>query len=478
MAGASRSRRELGDFQTPLELANDVLDLAVPKAHRWTRVLEPTCGVGNFLVAAARHNPGAEMFGIELQEQHADTARSVLSKLPVRATVETADFFTYDLSSIPWQNKGPLLVVGNPPWVTAATLGAMGSSNRPTKTNWREVPGVAALTGESNFDLAECVWMRLLVELASQDPMFILLCKTSVARRLLMFAQQFELPVADARAWRIDTRRHFGVTVDACAFMIRLEGSGHKSASHECPLYPDLRSPSPVSTMSVVNGGIVADADSYTSVAHLDGASSFTWRTGVNHGLAAVMELTRHDGHLRNGHGKIVNIESEHIYPLMKCSDLNVGKPAGSRQVILTQTRVGQETDHLRDSAPLLWSYLNEWKADFHRRKSSVYRNKPAFSVFGIGPYTFAPYKVAVSGFHKAPKFRLLTPVDGRPVVLDDTCYFLAFDDLEEARSVCLALRSGEVESLIRALLFPDAKRPITKKLLMRIDLGKVLDRL
>ena len=33
----------------------------------------------------------------------------------------------------------------------------------------------------------------------------------------------------------------------------------------------------------------------------------------------------------------------------------------------------------------------------FERRKSIIYKNKPRFSIFGIGDYAFAKYKVGIS---------------------------------------------------------------------------------
>ena len=44
-------RRDLGDFQTPPELAAAVLECLGPIGRRWPRVLEPTCGQGHFIAA-------------------------------------------------------------------------------------------------------------------------------------------------------------------------------------------------------------------------------------------------------------------------------------------------------------------------------------------------------------------------------------------------------------------------------------------
>ena len=117
----------------------------------------------------------------------------------------------------------------------------------------------------------------------------------------------------------------------------------------------------------------------------------------------------------RNRLGQDVDVEPEFVYPLLKGADLR--KPAGERPrraVILTQQRIGQETASLEQRAPRLWSYLQAHRSRFSGRKSSIYRGQPEFALFGIGPYSFAPWKVAVSGLHRPARFQVRRP-GGRP---------------------------------------------------------------
>lgn len=73
--------------------------------------------------------------------------------------------------------------------------------------------------------------------------------------------------------------------------------------------------------------------------------------------------------------------------------------------MIVPQRALGEDTSTLSSTAPALWAYLNAHSDVLDRRKSSIYRGRPRFSVFGIGRYSFAPWKVAVSGLHKAAAF-------------------------------------------------------------------------
>jgi hypothetical protein len=114
----------------------------------------------------------------------------------------------------------------------------------------------------------------------------------------------------------------------------------------------------------------------------------------------------------------------------------------------------------------------------FEARKSSIYRGKPPFSIFGVGMYSFAPYKVLVSGLDKKPRFVVAGPQNGKPVMCDDTCYLLPFDSASEAEEVAAALNDPMAQQFIECIIFPDSKRPITKSVLSRINIGTLLQTL
>ena len=60
-------------------------------------------------------------------------------------------------------------------------------------------------------------------------------------------------------------------------------------------------------------------------------------------------------------------------------------------------------------------------------------------------------------------------------MMLDDTCYFLSFDDYDTAYVTMLILNSQLVKTFLKNIAFLDTKRPYTKKVLKRIDIGKCL---
>lgn len=426
-------------------------------------MLEPTCGEGTFLEAARRFE-GAERAGIEVQEDY------VTKALTMGARVIRRNIFDLHLgTAVEWSSSGPLLVIGNPPWVTNAALGAQGSINLPQKSNIRRLRGIDALTGASNFDIAEFILLKLIIELADDTPTIALLCKTQVARNVLDYCHRTGIPLSGTSIRRLDAKKWFGASVDACVFTTSVTDG---PADWVVPVYATLESVEPESRLGFVGGRLVADIDAYQRGAFLDGSSSLEWRQGVKHDASAVMELRGLEpGRYESRGGEVVDLEPEWVYPLLKATDVHHGRTSTDRVVVVTQRSLADDTAHLADRAPLLWAYLQSHSSALAMRKSSIYRGRPEFAMFGIGDYTFAPWKVGVSGLHAAARFQLLGPVHGRPVVLDDTCYLLPFDDGRAAAIATVVLNSQAVRDLLTALMFPDSKRPVTKKLLQRIDL-------
>jgi hypothetical protein len=61
--------------------------------------------------------------------------------------------------------------------------------------------------------------------------------------------------------------------------------------------------------------------------------------------------------------------------------------------------------------------------------------------------------------------------------MLDDTGYFLPCSSAFEAAALTALCNDPIARDLIHSASFPDAKRPITKALLQRIDLRAILER-
>jgi hypothetical protein len=464
-----RAKVELGDFQTPAELAADVCRLLAARGVAPRAIVEPTCGLGGLFVAALDAFPGVERaLAIDLNRDYVEAlARGVSDR---RATIEVGDFFDQDWAARVAALPQPVLVVGNPPWVTSAELGALHSRNLPAKANFHGRAGLDALTGKSNFDISEWMLLKLLAALDGRAAVLAMLCKTAVARKVLAFAWSAGYHVRRASTYAIDAARYFGAAVDACLLVCEL---GDGPATTECTTFDDLAATRPRGAFGHRDGMLVADVALYEKRKHLAGACPYRWRSGIKHDCASVMELRRVDGRYENRRGEPVAIEPDLVYPMLKSADVARGS-APSRAMIVTQRAIGDDTRRLEHAAPRTWRYLNAHRERFERRASSIYRGKPPFSIFGVGDYTFAPWKVAIAGLTKRLAFTVVGPHDGKPVVLDDTCYFVACGSEQEARRVHALFSSEAAQELYAAFVFWDAKRPITTELLHRLDVSRL----
>lgn len=466
-----KSRIEFGDFQTPLNLARDVCALVQRTGFSPASVVEPSCGQGSFLFAALEAFPNASHF-LGMDHNAAYVAAAALASKSIsgerHVEVRVGDFFQTNWEDAISRLPKPILVLGNPPWVTNATLGSLGSANLPTKTNQGNLRGIDALTGRSNFDISEWMLRKNLQWLAGSSGMLAVLCKTAVARRVLAHAWSQGLEIASAEVRRIDAQLHFGASVDACLLLIGFQSD---IETRECSDYSSLMAAKPTGIFGLRDNTLVADVRLYDRRKDLLGRGLLGWRSGIKHDCSAVFELDRRGKGYVNGLGKCADIEDEVLFPLLKSSDVaNMREPR--KWLLVPQKSMKASPEDLKESAPKAWMYLLANAELLAQRGSSIYRDRPPFSVFGVGDYSFSPWKVAISGLYKKLAFIKVPPFQGRPVVLDDTCYFFPCQSEEECNLLYDFVQSEPAREFWSALVFWDAKRPITAQVLNMLDLG------
>lgn len=480
------SRAEFGDFQTPAALVAKVVEFLGVRGTRWRSLVEPTCGVGEFAVVATEALPSIrKVLALDIRPSYAATARSrLLAQMngEREVYVAVADAFTFNWHKAFASLPEPLLVLGNPPWVTSAGQGALGGTNLPAKLNAAGFDGLDAITGKANFDVAEWLLLTWIESLATKHATIAMLVKTSVARRVLAKEWATRGGSISSEMYLFDATKHFGVGASACLLIIDVPGSSQ--GERRC-IVRSLSDPTPeVTCIGWRDGLLVSDTTKFDRnrdlVATRFPRDRYRWRSGVKHDCGPVMEL-RSLGSNRyvNGLREQVEIESDFVYPLLKGADLARGEVTHKdRYLIVPQQRPGAPIDHIERSAPKTWAYLCRHADLFDRRASSIYRNKPRFSVFGVGDYSFAPWKVAISSLHKRLAFRVIGPALARPVLFDDTVNQVACGTQAEAEAIASILRSDAVSDLLSSLVFWDAKRPITADLLNRVDLASAALRL
>ncbi len=469
----SKKKAEFGDFQTPIELARQICSLLSQNGLEPISILEPTCGKGSFIAAVLEFFPNVHnIIGIDINSEHVRVARSALHKLDHTAesiNIINKDFFTVDWRDVLESLPNPLLVIGNPPWVTNAELGRIGSCNLPDKSNFQNRRGIDAITGKSNFDISEWMLNKAVEWISGRQATLAILCKTAVARKVLHNAWKNGQYLKRSEIYHIETSRYFGAAVDACLLVVTASLS---NGNFDCHVYDSLKDASPTGAFGYRQGRLVANTTCFERWKHLEGKSRYRWRSGIKHDCAKVMEFRKEINGYRNGCGELVDLEDDYIYPMFKSSDIANGcDPKPTRWMLVPQQIVGENTRQISQLAPKTWQYLQRHAQLLDKRASSVYRNRPRFSVFGVGNYSFAYWKVAISGFYKKLDFKVVGPYAEKPVVLDDTCYFVACKTRDEAFFIDELLNSDIAKDFFSAFIFWDEKRPITVGILKRLDI-------
>jgi len=466
----NKLKREFGDYQTPLEFS----DIVCNYLKKYLKInpdviVEPTAGIGNFINSSLRiFTDLKRAYGIEINLEYCDTCRK--NNPDDRVEIIHDNFFTYDTKALVKNDK--LLVIGNPPWATNSDL----NFNLPKKINFKGLSGTDAITGASNFDICEYMILKLIGEFSGTNTMIAMLCKTSVARNILLELNRNETHTEYVKMIKFNANKVFGIGASACLFIIQLSLFEKNYAACEVT---DIANPDVIKDIIKYKEGFLASQ--LVEVEDFEGECELVWRQGVKHDCSKIMELKKNsDGTYTNGNNEVIDLENTFVFPLMKSSFFKspIVKDNFKKYVIVTQKKARQETKHIKSQAIKTWNYLCNNKELFNNRKSSIYNGAPTFSMFGVGDYSYVPYKVGVSGFYKKALFCLVYNNENtkHPVMGDDTSYFLAFNDKDTAYACMLLLNSKRVQDFLFSISFQDAKRPYTKKVLARISLRKCVD--
>lgn len=476
MVKKSLDKWQFGDFQTPDALAKQV---AIALRERYViapkTVIEPNCGKGAFIRAALGVFEHSTIIGLDINHGYILEASDSIANCRNRKNVilQTSDFFDTDWNAVFAGQSDPLLIIGNPPWVTSSELSALNSKNIPTKSNFQNRRGIDAITGSGNFDISEWMLLQYLDWLSNREGTIAVLCKYSVARKVIKQAwKKYSDSRLSGSIFLIDAKKHFSASVEACLLVL-----SNSIGEPDCKVYSSLDSANEDYTIGERDGFILKNAVVYDQWKHLAGQDlRYTWRSGLKHDCSKVMVLEpKKNGQFLNGLGETYQLEESCLYPLLKSSDIGNSRTSSFRKLVLvTQTFVGEDTTTIKERAPKTWNYLIEHSNYLSSRKSSIYRNKPNYSIFGVGAYTFKPWKIAISGLYKSLNFCLIGPLNKKAVVFDDTVNFLSFDNEKEARFVYSLVTSKPALAFLESMIFWDEKRPVTIELLRRLSLKSV----
>ena len=151
-------------------------------------------------------------------------------------------------------------------------------------------------------------------------------------------------------------------------------------------------------------------------------------------------------------------IENNLVYPLLRGRDVSAWKAAPSIQTVLTQdpdTRTGIPVTEMKRKYPKTYAYLKRFEALLLKRGSSSVRKlmeKGAFySMFAVGPYTLAPYKVVWSDMGTKIEVAVIGSHEGKVVCPEHHVMAIALQEPTEAHYICSVLMSAPVQLVVAA---------------------------
>ena len=496
-----------GEYYTPDCVAELALDRADFPREKSSRLLDPSCGSGVFLIRAARRleavGGGAlnTIFGFDINPLAVLAARvNLLACLGQRARNrrKVPNVFRHDCILADNRWGAFELVVGNPPWVLWDNLPPAYRKN--TTDLWKRyglfnLPHTQARLGGGKKDLA------MLATYAAADKYL------ASGGRLVFVISQGILQSAGAgagfRRFQIgELGEELGVkSFDDLTALDLFDAAARPGVivleKGQATRYPvpytvwsrdeDARNAlSPARKFARPVAGGRSDApwqiidspaagrarsSSYTARtgAYTGGANGVYWVEVLRDGkkLARIRNMPR--AGKRRAEEKTAGIETQLIYPLLRWRDVARWRAIPRQHILMVQDAASRKPlpePVLRESFPRTYSYLKSFETLLHARKSKMIRDlmdrNAFYAMFGIGKYTLSPWKVVwrrmVREFTAAVVGRV--PVGGRakPVIPQETLAFIPCASQGEAHYLCALLNSPQATAKARSFAVPGGK--------------------
>jgi hypothetical protein len=150
-------------------------------------------------------------------------------------------------------------------------------------------------------------------------------------------------------------------------------------------------------------------------------------------------------------------IEKDLVFPFLKPKNIKRWGTSGYSYGLLPQKKHGENNESkLRTELPLTYQYLYRFKENLLNRSSKWFKIKgfPFYSIFGVGEYSFAPYKVVWCCMTYAPNFSVVSKINDKfigtkKVMPDNTIGYIPSGNEKEAHYLCALLNSKPTAELL-----------------------------
>ena len=173
-------------------------------------------------------------------------------------------------------------------------------------------------------------------------------------------------------------------------------------------------------------------------------------------GLVVVRNVT--EGAKRKVESVTVELEPDLLYPLLRGRDVQRWHAQPTYYILLTHlpgARLNAIPENkMQEKWPKTWAYLKRFEKTLRERsgfkryftrkdkQGQIVETGPFYSMFNVGDYTFAPWKVVWGRIGNRIESAVVSNVDGRPLIPQETISLVACDNREEAYYIAAAINS------------------------------------
>jgi SAM-dependent methyltransferase len=169
-------------------------------------------------------------------------------------------------------------------------------------------------------------------------------------------------------------------------------------------------------------------------------------------------------------------VDADLVYPYLKSRHVRPYGVTGHDRRLVPMRQAGADNEaDLSRSYPRTYEYLRSHEEALRARSSSWLDDGPFYSVFGLGPYTWADYKVAWCRLGFKPAFTVVSTrtdpdLGERQVVPGDHYMFIATDHRETAHFLCALLNSAPYQRTLRDVV-AEGKASLSKAVVSELHL-------
>jgi len=424
----NRTKLKEGIFFTKPEMVEKILsqiDLNEIKS-----VIDTAAGSCNFLIPLAEKFPEKQFYGIEKNEfifRQTKVKTDGLKNL----TYLKGDMI-FDHFDIPECD----LYIGNPPFVN---LNDMDDDYRLKVIDiWKnEFPtekGYKLLLGNSRGDLSQLIFhLTMKIYLKEKADCAVILPDS------LLFGNEASRAFREFRnfnvrsLWDISDKSAFSYTKRPCFVLFGQKG--------EETVFPVLyRKQKEKIQLHLHKGQLVPQS------AIIHGSNHYQTRQGIN-------TLGANGIYMKN---ELPLWKSELLQPLYRSCDVKRWQAEPSRWILMPYREKKLLTEeYLMKKEPAVWKYLTKYKKELSDRKSPHLKKKGWYSLFGVGDYTFSPWKVIWNALGARD---INAAVISKGIPNQAMHAYISLNDEKEAHYVCALMNSSPVRKLVAQYSRPGAK--------------------